>query len=31
MYCTVKFIINLFNIDNVLLCVIYQTLTYLCM
>ena len=25
-----NFIINLFNIDNVLLCVIYRTLTYLC-
>jgi len=30
MYCTVNFIITLFNIDNVLLCVIYKTLTYLC-
>ena len=31
MYFTVNFIINLFNIGNVLLCVIYLTLTYLCM
>jgi len=31
MYYTVKFVITLFYIDNVLLCVIYQTLTYLCM
>ena len=31
MYFAVNFIINLFNIGNVLLCVIYLTLTYLCM
>jgi hypothetical protein len=32
MQCTVHFIITLFNVGNVLLCVIYQlNFTYLCM
>jgi hypothetical protein len=31
MWCTVQFIITLFNVGNALLCVIYQTLLYLCM
>jgi hypothetical protein len=31
MWCTVRFIITVYNVGNVLLCVIYQTLSHLCM